>query len=228
MPNRSSVTTTDSEQPTEARLVALIRAAQAPLDTATIARRLALHPNGVRVQLQRLESRGVVERDTARGEVGRPRALWRLTPRAIAEADLPHTGWAMARSLARAIPATSARLREVEDAGTEMGRELTGYLGQATGGDARKALGNALEALGFEPRRTDDGRRARYRLMTCPYADTVRENPTVVCTLHRGIVRGVLESVAPAAELTAFEPKDPGPAGCIVEVRLSGGADPAL
>jgi len=210
------------DRPTEARLVALMRATGTPLNTATIAEHLGLHPNGVRVQLRRLERRGLVERETARGGVGRPRALWRLTPRAIAEVDLPHTGWAMARSLARAIPATAPRLREVEDAGTEMGRELAGQLGALADGDVRETLGNALEALGFEPRRTDEGERARYRLMTCPYADTVRENPAVVCTLHRGIVRGVLGSVAPGARLTAFEPKDPDTAGCVVEVTLSG------
>ncbi len=215
--------TTESDNPTETRLVALIRAADAPLDTATIADRLDLHPNGVRVQLQRLEHRGVVEREEARGGVGRPRALWRLTPRAIAEADLPHTGWAMARSLARAIPPTAPRLREVEDAGTAMGRELADHLGQTTDGDTRQALGNALEALGFAPQRDDDGDLARFRLMTCPYADTVRENPAVVCTLHRGIVQGVLDSVAPDARLTGFEPRDPDIAGCIVEITLNEG-----
>ena len=58
-----------------------MRTADEPLDTATIAGRLGLHPNGVRVVLQRLEHRGVIAREEARGGVGRPRALWRLTPR---------------------------------------------------------------------------------------------------------------------------------------------------
>ncbi len=214
--------TTDPEkQPTEARVVELFRSVDAALDTATVARRLELHPNGVRLQLQRMERRGLVESESARGDVGRPRALWRLTPRAIAEADMPHTGWAMARSLARAIPATTTRLREVELAGEQMGAELANELGSATSDDPREALGDALAALGFDPERTDDGPRARYALRTCPYAEAVRENAAVVCTLHRGVVRGVLARVAPGAELTAFEPKDPGPAGCIVGVTLA-------
>ena len=127
----------------------------------------------------------------------------------------------MARSLARAIPATAPRLREVENAGAEMGRELADHLGQTTEGGTRQALSNALEALGFAPERTDDGDLTRFRLMTCPYADTVRENPAVVCTLHRGIVQGVLDSVAPDARLTGFEPRDPDIAGCIVEITLN-------
>ncbi len=210
--------TTDHEHPTETRLVALLRTADAPLDTASIAESVGLHPNGVRLQLQRMERRGLVGSEAARGGVGRPRTLWRLMPRAIAEADLPHTGWAMARSLARAIPATPARLKEVEAAGEQMGAELAQDLGPVPGGDTRDAVGQALAALGFDPGRRDDGAVSRYRLRTCPYAEAVRENPAVVCTLHRGVVRGVLDRVAPGSELTGFEPRPPDVAGCIVEI----------
>lgn len=198
-------------------MIALLRRSKKPLDTASVARRLSLHPNGVRLRLRRLEGRGLVERTTARKEIGRPRALWEITPRAIVEADRPHTGWAMARALARAIPPTPPRLRDIEDAGAQMGSELVEQVGASEGDDPFQALSHALEALGFEPRRTD-GEPVRYELMTCPYAEAVRENPKVVCTLHKGIVRGVLESVAPAVKLTRFEPHDPDEAGCLVEV----------
>lgn len=211
---------TENEEPPGARLIALMRAAETPLDTVAIARMLGLHPNGVRVQLKRLERVGLVEREHARGLVGRPKAIWRLTPRAIAQADLPHTGWVMARSLARAVPVTPKGLREVEDIGSDMGLELAKHLGPPPDGDTRQVFGDALEALGFEPARTDAGDHTCYRLTTCPYADIVRENPEVVCTLHRGIVRGILESVAPDAQLSAFEPRDPDVADCIVEVKV--------
>jgi predicted ArsR family transcriptional regulator len=207
---------------TEERIVVLLRRSPGALDTATIARRLRLHPNGVRLQLQRLEGSGLVQREQAREGVGRPRDLWRLAPRAIAEADLPHTGWAMARSLARAIPATPERLREVEAAGVQMGHELAGELDAVADPDPREALDHALGALGFEPRRADDGDRSSFVLRTCPYAEAVRENPAVVCTLHKGVVRGVLERMAPGTELTGFVPKDPDEAGCLVEIRVSG------
>jgi predicted ArsR family transcriptional regulator len=212
---------TERELPTPARVIALIRAAETPLGTAGIAELLGLHPNGVRVQLKRLELAGVVEHEDVRGLVGRPKARWHLTPRAIASADLPGTGWVMARSLARTIPPTPECLRDVENAGTDMGKELAAHVVPFPGRDVRHVVGDALEALGFDPERTDDGDSACYRLTTCPYADIVRENPAVVCTLHRGIVRGVLDSLAPSAELTRFEPKDPDTAGCIVEVELN-------
>jgi predicted ArsR family transcriptional regulator len=215
------VENTERELPTPARVIALIRAAETPLGTSEIAELLGLHPNGVRVQLKRLEQAGVVEHEDVRGLVGRPRARWHLTPRAIASADLADTGWLMARALARTILPTPERLRDVENAGADMGREIAAHLVPFPGRDVRHVVGDALEALGFDPERTGEGDSASYRLTTCPYADIVRENPTVVCTLHRGVVRGVLDSLAPSAELTVFEPKDPDTAGCIVGVALN-------
>lgn len=208
---------------TEDQLILLLRESDGALDTATISRRLRLHPNGVRRKLQQLVARGIVERERAQEGIGRPRDLWRLGARAIAETDRPHTGWAIARSLARAIPATPARLREVDDAGAELGREFAAQLGPIPESDSLDMLDHALEALGFEPRRSASGADgAQYKLTVCPYAEAVRVNPQVVCTLHRGIIRGVLDEIDPAYELTRFEPKDPDCAGCIVGLRRRG------
>ncbi len=221
MPTVKTVGTTEAPHPTEARLIDLLRSSGEPLDTAMIARRLGLHPNGVRTQLQRLSRAGLVAGEAAHGEVGRPRTLWRVTPQAIAEADLPHTGWAMARSLARAIPATPERLREVEAAGVDLGVELAADLGAPGPGRGDHGLDHALAALGFAPHRVDDGAVTRYELLRCPYAEAVRENPAVVCTLHRGVVRGVLRAIGSDAELTGFTPRPPDVAGCIVEITAT-------
>ncbi len=218
------ITVIPSSPPTDERLIAELRASDgAWLGTADLAERLGLHPNGVRVQLRRLAARGLVERDRAHGAAGRPPDRWRLSARAIAEADRPHVGWAMARSLARAIPATSARLTEIEAAGAELGAELARGVGVHPGEAPVDALDHALEAMGFAPERDggEDGT-VRYRLMSCPYADVVRENPAVVCTLHKGIVRGVLDQLGGGGSVTGFEPRDPRTAGCILEVDLGG------
>ncbi len=215
--------------PTEARLVALIRAAEGPLDTATISGLIDRHPNGVRVQLQRLERAGVLVCEHSSGDVGRPRALWRLTPRAIAEADLPHTGWAMARSLARTIPATPARLREVEQAGTEMGRELAGRLGPADGG--RRPRGVRRRARGARLRAAPH-RRGRARPLRAHDLPVRRHGPREPRGRLHAAPRdrpGRARVDHPDAALTGFEPKDPDPAGCIVEITLeAGAADAAL
>lgn len=212
-----TVGTTDDHLRTEARLIAALRAAHEPLGTAELADRLGLHPNGVRVQLRRLERRGLIHGQAIGGAVGRPRVLWHLRPRAIAEGDLPHTGWALARTLAMAIPPTPARLRDVEQAGRRMGRELADDVLVPTTHSADPVEG-ALAALGFDPERAGEAPVVRYVLRACPYADAVRENPAVVCTLHRGAVRGLLDALGTGAELTRFAPRLPAMTGCVVEI----------
>ena len=76
-----------------------------------------------------------------------------------------------------------------------------------------------LTNLGLEPDvdRSEAGV-IRCRLCNCPYRDSARENAEIVCALHRGITEGLLERLAPEAEMSRFEPKDPDMAGCLVEV----------
>jgi hypothetical protein len=40
-----------------------------------------------------------------------------------------------------------------------------------------------------------------------------------VCTLHRGITRGLLDAIAPDTKLAGFVPLDPDTAGCLIELR---------
>ncbi len=56
-------------------------------------------------------------------------------------------------------------------------------------------------------------------LRNCPYRNSVKENQEVVCTLHRGITRGLLDVLEPAARLVDFVPHDPDTAGCRIEVE---------
>lgn len=219
MPNRKS------EQHTATRIIRLLRSSAEGLDVRQIAERLGHHPTGVRRQLQRMEARNLVTGDPAPSTGGRPPVIWTVTARAIAEADFPHSGWAMARSLARAIPASKERLREVEEAGVEMGRELVEEI-ESVSGDGDDRVLSALTALGFAPERDGEGAVARYCLKVCPYAEAVRENPQVVCTLHKGVVRGVVDRVRPGAELTAFEARPPEIAGCLIEVTEPGDGSP--
>ncbi len=81
-------------------------------------------------------------------------------------------------------------------------------------------MGRTLTALGFAPQR-ERGEMGRvvFRLGNCPYREAVRENQEVVCTLHRGLTRGVMDELAPSATLTKFVPEDPGRAGCLIEVE---------
>jgi len=268
-------------QPTRARLYSLLTSLRAPAGTDELASELGLHPNGVRVHLERLEDAGLVTRSRVRGGGrGRPRDAWSVAASAQPGGAAPSAYGDLGRWLARTVPARGKTLRAVEESGRELGRELIAGVGGdaagaaggaspagdasaaadagatggassagdagaaggasaaggagATGGassaaDASAAGGAspvaeaaseddrllaAFAALGFAPERDADG--LTYRLGNCPYREAARENRDLVCTLHRGITRGLLDVCCPGAELAAFEPRDPGQAGCVV------------
>jgi hypothetical protein len=59
----------------------------------------------------------------------------------------------------------------------------------------------------------------RFELGNCPYRAAVRANQPVVCTLHRGLTRGLLDRLEPRAALSDFVPRDPDHAGCLIEIE---------
>jgi predicted ArsR family transcriptional regulator len=107
--------------------------------------------------------------------------------------------------------------RAIEAAGREIGRELAPEAGAVS---AEPVMHATLASMGFQPRRERSGGEGlTYRLGNCPYRDAARESQQVVCTLHRGITRGLLDELSPETALTGFVPKDPYEAGCLIELR---------
>jgi predicted ArsR family transcriptional regulator len=212
-------------QPSRARLFALLVELRRPATTDELARKLDLHPNGVRVHLERLREAGLVVRSRTRRAPrprGRPRDEWSLAPEAAPGGAPPRAYGDLARWLARAIPPRPARLRDVERAGREIGREIA----PSGAASVDAALRNALTGLGFQPliERGPAGH-LRCCLRNCPYRDSVRENQEVVCTLHRGITRGLLDVLEPQARLAGFVPHDPDVGGCEIEIDGLAAAD---
>jgi len=202
-------------QPTRARLFELLGELGRPTGTVELAECLSLHPNGVRAHLERLERAGLVARARARRARGRPRDEWTVASDARPGGHAPHAYAELARWLARAMRSGPSGLRGIEATGKQIGRELApkdGTLGE-------NALQSTLTALGFQPKvqlRKED--RLTFRLGNCPYRDAVAENQPVVCTLHRGITRGLLDVLDPRAKLAGFVPRDPDKAGCLIEL----------
>jgi predicted ArsR family transcriptional regulator len=214
-------------QPTRARLFAVLRDLRRPAGTEELAALLALHPNGVRLHLERLRKAGLVARERSRQARGRPRDMWLIAPDARPGGE-PPTGYAdLGRWLARVISPGRTSLRSIEATGRQIGRDLGPEAGRVTG-SAEESMHAGLVSLGFQPRREAASTGAlTYRLCNCPYREAVRENQAVVCTLHRGITRGLLDAIAPETELAGFVPRDPDTAGCLIELR-GGLADEAL
>jgi predicted ArsR family transcriptional regulator len=205
-------------QPTRARLFDLLCELRRPASTEELAGRLELHPNGVRMHLDRLREGGLVARERDRRPRGRPRDMWLVSPDAT-PGGAPPTAYAqLGRWLARAITPGKSSLQKIESTGRQIGRELAPDAPDAAG-SAEASLRGALAALGFQPQRESrTAHRLTYRLCNCPYRDAATENPQVVCGLHRGITRGLLDELDPSSRLTAFVAGEPSRAGCLIEL----------
>jgi predicted ArsR family transcriptional regulator len=202
-------------QPTRARLFTLLGELGRPAGTVELAEQLGLHPNGVRLHLERLQRDGLLVRESEPQSRGRPRDIWKIAPDARPGGRAPRAYADLVRWLARATGSGSRGLRGIEATGREIGQELASRQG-TTGEDGFQAT---LTALGFQPRvQARTGKHVTICLRNCPYRDAVRENQPVICTLHRGITRGMLDVMAPDAKLAGFEPHDPDDAGCLIKL----------
>jgi predicted ArsR family transcriptional regulator len=184
--------------------------------TAELAAAVERHPNSVRVQLRRLADAGLLHAHTTPRPRGRPRVEWSIAPGASPGGRAPEAHDQLGLWLARAMQ-PGATLADVEQAGHDIGTELAP---EPKGPHLRDAMCDALTALGFQPRPETDGKKLRFVLANCPYRDAVRENQPLVCSLHRGITRGLLARLDAEARLVDFVPRDPYDAGCLIDVTL--------
>src|SRR3954454_13681824 len=204
-------------QPSRARLFAALSELRRPAGTDELAQLLGLHPNGVRLHLERLLAAGLVTRERTRQPRGRPRDMWAIAPDASPGGEPPSAYADLGRWLTRLIASRKVGLRTVEATGRQIGRELAPT---GNGAGAEQTMHAALISLGFQPRReVGPADQLTYRLCNCPYRDAVRESQPVVCTLHRGLTRGLLDEIAPDTKLAGFVPRDPDTAGCLIELR---------
>jgi len=204
-------------QPTRARVFALLGELHRPASTEELAAELGMHPNGVRLHLDRLHDEGLVDRRRERQPRGRPRDAWTISPDAQPGGD-PPTGYAsLSRWLVRALVTSGARVEEMEETGRLIGR---GLASDHPGSKDEQMLFDTLTTLGFQPAREPDqaGDRVVYRLRNCPYRQAVHERQPLVCALHRGLTTGLVEAIDGHSEVVGFEPKDPDLAGCMIAV----------
>lgn len=204
-------------QPTRAKIFAMLADLRRPMPTDEIADRLELHPNGIRIHLERLQSAGLVERRRERQSRGRPRDVWSVSAGALPGGDPPTAYSDLGRWLVKAITSAHVSVEEVEQAGFRIGGDMKP---EAEGQSAEDRLFDVLSALGFRPKRlVDEDRSVTYCLGNCPYRDVVRERQALVCSLHRGMTRGLIDTLGEEGELTSFVPKDPDEAGCLITVE---------
>lgn len=194
---------------TRYRLYHYIGLAARPVSVREMSRRLSLHPNTLRPHLRRLEEAGLVSREVKKtAAVGRPQTLYMIRE-AEAEEGRDY------RLLAEMLCGMLGGKRALEQAQT-LARQWGAYL-VAQGGPkpgvrlpARRNLAVLQEAMaraGFEPRfRREAGESIEVTLRHCPFRDLADDYRDLVCTLHRGLVEGMLGGLKPPMALKEFKP----------------------
>jgi len=194
---------------TRFRLYRYLGLAGHPTSVREMARRLSLHPNTLRPHLRRLEEAGLVTREVRKGSsVGRPQTLYSASPH-ITSDEGEHR--LLAEILAGSVRGRRA-LKDVERLAEEWGRYLVAREGPKPGvrlpaGRNLAYLQEAMARAGFDPRfRRLNPSSFEVTLRDCPFRDLVDEHRDLVCTVHRGLLVGMLRGLKPPLRLLEFKP----------------------
>lgn len=202
--------------PSRAEVLEHLRRTGVAEPVAGIAGAVGLHENTARFHLDALIELGLVHREPeSRAQPGRPRVLYRADPapdqqhyRDLATALVRHFAGPMADRGDRA-----------ESAGAAWGAELLAALppeppetlpGALTGTrpETLPRLLGCLARMGYQPQLSNglnDGAPPSIALRPCPYSVLAGEDADVVCRLHLGLIRGLLDAADPW-EVTGLEP----------------------
>jgi predicted ArsR family transcriptional regulator len=175
-----------------------VAAADGPLSTADIAARLDLHPNTVRLHLDKMREAGLLVMSSDRqGVVGRPQHVWALGPQAPSLGLEPAGFRLLAHLLAEVGAEASPRAGVAAAVGRRRGKERP--RGQpGWGGEPRaaclRAVMDELAELGFDPALDPVGADGEITISftRCPFRELAVLYPDLVCELHRGLTEGIL------------------------------------
>jgi predicted ArsR family transcriptional regulator len=199
----------DGLGPSRRRVLALLQDAGRPMTAHEVGERLEVHPNSVRFHLDALAAEGYVVRDReSRSAPGRPSVTYAATPEAppVARRRYP----LLARVLAGVI---DERLGDPAATSERAGRDWSRSLplpgpgsGELTEALALDVLTDSLDEVGFDSRAVEDEEGLRIEVSHCPFLEVAADHEDVVCALHLGLMRGVLERVQAPVHVLELEP----------------------
>lgn len=191
------------------RVLDVLRAAGEPIGVQDVADQVGLHPNTARFHLDGLVDAGLAERHAEdRSQPGRPRTVYAATA-----TDVP-AGQRSYRLLAEMLTSLVADTMPEADQAAETAGEAWGrYLAERPAPSQRvdvaegvRRLSTVLADAGFAPDAADDAKRPVIPLRHCPFREVAKQHQNVVCSLHLGLMRGVLAEVRAPLTADRLEP----------------------
>lgn len=194
----------------------VLRKQRAPVAVGDLAKRVGLHPNTVRLQLEQLVEAGLVVQELEqRSQRGRPRLIYTAAPVASAE-RVPAGGRDGYQLLAEALTtqleeSSPAPAETATAAGRVWGRKLARSTRPPSGSDAAAAtdyMVELLDTLGFDPQTADPEAETGQdiELHRCPFLETARRHAPVVCGVHLGLMQGALAELGAPVQATWLNP----------------------
>lgn len=211
---RAELTVADPPQPpalgdSRARVLETLQTAHGPLAVGDVAAKIGLHPNTVRFHLDGLVEQGLAERHSEQRDTpGRPRALY------TAHRGSAPAGQRSYRLLAQILTSYLAGAsRQPEKAALRAGEEWGRYLAErpepfrrTDATTATRQLARALDNIGFAPEPTTAGGKRKILLHHCPFREAAEQHREVVCSVHLGLMRGMLTELNAPLEAASLEP----------------------
>lgn len=211
-----------------ARVLDALRREPAGLGVQELAARTGLHANTVRFHIEHLADEGLVARRVEpRTTPGRPRLAFTAVSRPDLGRDRRNyrmLAEMLAGYLSSALPDPAAQA-------AELGRDWGSYLAhrpapyrQSTDDEARAELLRVLDDIGFEPELQaesgdDDAAPGEViRLRHCPFLEVAESHPDVACSIHLGLMQGVLGELRAPLAAEGLQPFAE-PSACIARLR---------
>jgi predicted ArsR family transcriptional regulator len=190
------------------------------MTSTELARTVRLHGNTARFHLEALASARLVERrPEARTSPGRPRMLYAVS------ASAPDVGERSYRVLAQILTRhlegePSRAAQRAEAAGAAWGRDLASGSrgGAATQEAAAQAVVDGLATVGFDSTAVEETQGRRVDITPCPFLELAETDGRVVCAVHRGLMRGLLEELDAPLRVESLTPFAE-PHRCVARLR---------
>lgn len=194
---------------TRSRVLEVLQDMGAQLGVGDVATRLSLHPNTVRFHLDALVASGLVDSEAEERDLpGRPRTLY------SANANSANAGRRNYRLLAEILASSmAAQTSHPRQAALNAGQEWGRYLCEGPppfkrvdADEATRRLVSAMEDIGFAPEAVTKGRRRQVLVHHCPFREVAQEHPEVVCSIHLGLMNGLLAELGAPLEVNRLDP----------------------
>jgi len=202
----------DAQGGRRTHIIQILRDSREPLSVHEVAEQVSIHVNTARFHLESLVDAGLAERQTeARSAPGRPKIVYAGTlPNQTHERAMGYRllSEILTTAIAKSDPDAGPWLYHV---GREWGRYLTtrpAPFEDITDAEIGQRLVDKLDALWFAPELlVDPDSPPRLSLHNCPFYDSAKRYPQVVCLLHAGMINGSLEEMGSSLRLAKLSPQ---------------------